>query len=126
MTVIGDAGSKIDLFMCYDNGNGYPGALFADFGQIAGDSVGANEVASSLVVPAGVMWLGGTVQVVTTTQPTVEIINQGLFQIAGASQFLANLQVGWSMTGVTAGAPNPFTPTPANAGSVPRVYLKAA
>jgi hypothetical protein len=75
ITVVGDVGCKVRLGIYADNGNGYPGALVLDAGQIAGDAVAVSELAvGPLAIPAGWYWLGGVVQLVTTTTPTIRTI----------------------------------------------------
>lgn len=77
ITSAGDAGSTLRLGIYADDGTGYPGALTLDAGTIAGDSVAVQEVTVPFTLTPGLYWVGGVVQGVTTTQPTVRVITQG-------------------------------------------------
>ena len=128
VAVIGDAGSKVRLGIYYDNGAAYPGSLMLDAGQIAGDSATLQDLTVSLFIPAGLYWLGGTVQTVTTTQPTVRTISSaspvtifGPTTLSGSNPSYS----GYSMSGVTGAFPSTFSAT-VSAGSVtPRIHMRA-
>ncbi len=124
----GDVGSKLRLGAYLDNGNAYPGALLLDAGQIAGDSIAVQDLTVSKVIPAGIIWVGGALQSVVTTQPTVRITNNpdlpvmlvGPNTIPGAGA----TSVGYAMTGVTGALPANFSTTIVPTGSAPRCHVR--
>lgn len=123
----GDAGSKFRLGIYNDDGTGRPGALLIDAGVIAGDSGTVQELTINQSISAGIYWIGGAVQIVTTTQPTMRTSSQGGTQYVEASVGSAPPSnwgnIGVTGTGVVGALPNPFVF--ANyAGSVPRVFVK--
>ncbi len=130
ISTIGDVGSKLRLGIYSDNGSCYPGSLLIDAGQIAGDSATIQELTVSQSLTAGLYWVGGVVQSVTTTQPTVRVPSNWFPPITLPMQTTiptANTTtIGYSMTGVTGALPGTFSATPATAGSVPRVFVKTA
>lgn len=131
ITSIGDVGSTVRLGIYETNAAGdYPGALLIEAAAaIDGTSVTVQEVACATTLRGGrIYWMGGAVQGVTVTQPTVRVTNsaywQGLFSAAvpgAASTF-----VGYSQTGVTGALPATFTATVTSAGSAPRIHMRLA
>lgn len=128
VVTIGDVGSKFRLGIYADDGTGRPGALLVDAGVIAGDSATVQELVINLPLGAGNYWIGGAVQVVTTTQPTMRTITQGGNAYVEASVGAAPPSnwgnIGFAMTGVAGALPNPFVFT-GYAGSVARPFVKA-
>jgi hypothetical protein len=131
VTAIGDVGSLLRLGVYADNGNAYPGALVLDAGTIAGDSATAQQVTCALTLAPGLYWIGGAVQAVTTTQPTVRIV--GAFAptsplISGTSIPGANAVVQcYAQTSVTGALPATFSTTIAvSITPAPRLFVRAA
>jgi hypothetical protein len=86
VTVTGDVGSKIRLGVRADTGFGTPGTLLLDAGQIAGDSVTAQEITGlTLALLPGLYWFTGTTQSVTVTPPTVITTTGDCWPVLGAS-----------------------------------------
>lgn len=128
VSVIGDVGSKLRLGIYADNGNSYPGALVLDAGQIAGDSATPQELATSTTLQSGVYWIGGAVQSVTTTQPTIRSNSNWVPEVNTAISSnlpTANvILIGYSMSGVTGALPANFNTTLSAVGIAPRVFVK--
>jgi hypothetical protein len=133
ITVIGDVGSKVRVGIYADNGNGYPGALILDAGQLAGDVVAVSELAvGPLAIPAGWYWLGGVVQLVVTTTPTIRTIAapalpaSWVFPLGTGIPTAGSTTGCYSIGGFSAALPATF---PGGAGvggttTVPRLILK--
>lgn len=129
VTVIGDVGSKLRLGIYRDNGFAYPGALLLDAGQIAGDSATVQDLTVSQALLPGLYWIGGVVQSVVTTQPTVRVTNAwppavvmpGVNTLPTAGY---NIH-GYSQTGVTAALPGNFSTSLATTGSAPILHMRA-
>lgn len=138
VTVIGDVGSKLRIGVYADNGAGYPGALVLDAGQIAGDSATVQEITlgSTLTLNRGWYWLGGVVQSVTTTQPTVRTVGSTVppvgtgFLLYGTTSIpgAGSAQVGYAQSGISngSGLPANFSSTVSNSGFAPRLFFKLA
>lgn len=128
ITTIGEAGSKLRLGIWLDNGNAYPGALLLDGGVIAGDSATVQDLTVSALLPSGLIWIGGAVQVVVTTQPTVRITNAvtpPVFCVGATTTPTANLQpIGYSQASVTGAFGATFSSTVATTGSAPRCHIR--
>jgi hypothetical protein len=129
VTVVGDAGSRVRPALFSDNGHCYPGGVLLDPGTVNGDSATAQDITlgSNLVIPAGLVWIGGVVQVVTTTQPTVEITNDWtppVPLVLSTSIPSGSTTVGYAQTGVTGALPANFTTSVTPTGSVPRVHVR--
>jgi hypothetical protein len=133
VSTVGEAGSKFRIGVYRDTGGGKPGALVVDAGQIAGDSATAQELtlSSTLVLDPGVYWIGGVVQSVTTTQPTLRTVN---FQSSGPQIPIAygsaipsagQVVTALTMTGVTGALPGTFT-RDGSGSAVARVFARAA
>jgi hypothetical protein len=129
ITAVGDVGSKLRLCIYADNGYGYPGALVLDAGQIAGDSATTQELTTSAALTPGVYWIGGVVQSVTTTQPTVRTITNWAppIPIGVSSLPAANITAtGYSITGITGALPTTYPAGAAIITAVPRPIIKVA
>lgn len=132
----GDGGSTVRIGIYADNGSGYPGALVLDAGSefisgaINGASNTVQEVVVSKALAAGLYWVGGVVQGVTVTQPTV--------RIPTGNPMLGNIPLGTSapsaavsvlavtQTSVTAALPTTFTTTVSLGTITPRIHVKVA
>jgi hypothetical protein len=128
VTVIGDVGSLLRLGIYADNGSYYPGALVLDAGTIAGDSATVQAITGlTTALTPGIYWVGGVVQAVTVTQPTVR--TQGTWTppcpigTGAALPGAGNTVTGYSMTGVV-GALGAFSGTVLPVGAVPRTFAK--
>jgi hypothetical protein len=130
ITSAGEAGSKLRLGIYSDTGNTYPGALLLDAGQINGDSATVQELTVSQVLAAGLYWIGGVVQSVVTTQPTVEITNDWTppvpLLLSTSAPAAAATSVGYAQTSVTGALSSTFTSTVTATGSVPRLHIRHA
>ena len=74
VSVVGEAGSKLRLGIYADDGNGRPGALVLDAGQVAGDALG-NQLVTGLTttIGPGYYWFGIATQSAPTTVPTIRL-----------------------------------------------------
>jgi rubredoxin len=130
ITSAGEAGAKLRLGIYSDTGNTYPGALLLDAGQINGDSATVQELTVSQVLAAGLYWIGGAVQAVVTTQPTVEITNDWTppvpLLLTTSAPAVAATSVGYAQTSVTGALPANFTSTVTATGSAPRLHIRHA
>jgi hypothetical protein len=101
ITSVGSAGCTVRLGIYADNGSGVPSALISDAGTIAGDSATVQEIAlgSTLVLAAGVYWLGTVIQGSPASQPTVRICATPLTPPLGVM-----VATGTSIPGANAGA----------------------
>lgn len=132
ITTVGEAGSKLRLGIYADTGSSTPGALVVDGGVIAGDSATVQELTIDTTLTPGLYWIGGAVQVVVTTQPTVRTVSNWTPPIvlhSGTSIPSANgTVVGWSLASITGALPATFTVGGSSgaAGSAPRVFVKTA
>lgn len=94
-TVAGDAPSLFHMAIYGDDGTGYPGSLLLDGGSISTGTGNAGTVATggtpgvymntgitALALLPGTYWVGGAVQGVTTTQPTMRTACFGMFGTA--------------------------------------------
>lgn len=132
ITVIGDVGCTIMLTVYADAGLSqlpYPGVLVAS-GAIPADAIAVAEVdVADFTLPVGWCWIGGAVQGVTVTQPTVRTITiPGVIglPIQGLPSAASNL-MGFTIGGVTGAPPSPYTPAqPLNAGTIPKVHFRLA
>lgn len=129
VTTVGDAGSKVRLGIYADDGNGFLSARVVDAGTIVGDSATAQEAACNVTPIPGVYWIGGAVQDVTTTQPTMRTIGTPVLpiQVAATSLPAINQSVtGVNVGGVTAAFPSSVAPSAANSGNGIRCFIKVA
>lgn len=133
ITAAGDASvSKLRLVI-YGNHGSYmwPGSLILDAGQINGDSatVQDSSFTGPLTLPAGVYWLGGIVQGVTTTQPTVRVISGSwplMPMMSTPTTPTANwLAGGLSTSSVTGSPPSSFPSTGSSVSAAPRLHMRA-
>lgn len=107
VTAAGDVGSVVRLGIYSDDGTGYPGALLLDAGTIPGDAIAVAAVTVSITLTPSLYWVGGVVQGVTTTQPTMRTVAVdllGAIAISTAATPPANVPggvgyVGFGMTG---------------------------
>ena len=131
ITSAGDAGSVLRIGIYADDGTGYPGALVLDAGTIAGDSVAVQEITVAITLPPALYWVGGVVQEVTSTQPTVRTVvydPSGLMPIATTTPSSISVNrcafVGFAMTGALP-ATWP-TATPNLSDNAARIFYKVA
>lgn len=110
------AGSLIRLGLYADNGNGYPGALLIDGGQVSGAVAGTVAAPNfSAVHPGGFLW---AVVVNQTGTPALQATNNtGIYPYALGSTTalaaIANAQSthGFTMAGVNGALPANFSAT---------------
>ena len=139
-TAAGDAASLLRIVIYADDGSGRPGTLVADVGSIStgtgnagtvatAGTPGTYEVANTALLTPGIYWVGGIVQGVTTTQPTIRIIAASAVQSSipiGTTLPAAGATIGgYTMTGQTGVPAGTFTIS-AQSASVPRLGFKAS
>lgn len=128
VTTIGDVGSKLRLGFWADDGTGRPGTLLLDAGQIAGDSATVQEIVISLALAPGIYWVGGAVQAVTVTPPTLRTSGaQGPWLNIDAGTVIpaaGSTPAGQQMTGVTGALSNFVVSSVAN--GMPKFFAKVA
>lgn len=127
VTAAGDAGSTIRLGIYADDGTGRPGNRVIDAGTIAADSATVQEIVIALALAAGIYWIGGAVQGVTVTQPTVRTSSTMVLGVDAGTVIPAagNTDAAMIVGGVTAALPASFGAA-APAGSSPRCFVKVA
>jgi hypothetical protein len=127
VTAAGEAGATVRLGVYGDNGGGYPGALVADLGTVAADSVGVKALAASISLAAGLYWIGGVIQNVTTTQPTLRSDVAAAVWLGSPSLPAANQKMGaYYMSSVPAALPAAFVTGPLTTGSLLRMFVHVA
>lgn len=138
VTTAGEAGSLFRLIARSDDGSGAsygspgkPAALLVDAGTIVGDgATGVKTItglSASIAAGGRWIWVGGAVQTVVTTQPTMRTIATPLYALTMGSAtptVLSAAYAGYSQTGVTGAAPAGFTGATL-AGTVARIAFKA-
>lgn len=133
-TAAGDAGSTLAMAMYSDNGTGYPGSLLITGPTLSTGSSNAGSIStggtagvySGLVtntaVNPGLYWIGGVIQGVTTTQPTMRIGSWLPYSVGSGGLPSANSNVvGYSQSSVTGALPTAFSGTISSVSGVPRV-----
>jgi len=125
----GDSGSTVRCGIYRDNGKGYPGSLLVELGSLAGDAIATPTASKTQYIPPGMYYIGGVVQNVTTTQPTVRTATTSGTQGSIATTAATALQtaqngVAFAQTGVTGALPATFSSSVSLAGGAPRVALK--
>jgi hypothetical protein len=138
-TVAGDAASVLRMAIFNDDGSGYPGTLALDGGSISTGTGNAGTVATAgtpgvymntlgatTSLAAGLYWIGGAVQGVVTTQPTMRVSQFQVFNgSSNAVPGAASNSFGYSNSGITSTLPNPFTTFVNNiSGIFPRIILR--
>lgn len=126
----GEAGAKVRPVLYADGGDGYPGALVVDGGQLAADAVAVPEATVSVVLEPGVYWIGAIVQAVVTTQPTVRAVSNWhppiVITTGTSAPAAAVTAVGYAATGVTGAPPATFPAGQGASGFAARIIAKAA
>lgn len=130
VTTVGEAGSKFRIGIYADSGSTYPGALVLDAGTINGDSATVQEITVSTTLPAGLCWVGGAAQVVTTTGPTMRVTSSPSWPVpiyAGSSIPAAgSASVGYFSGGHTGALAATFPTTASASGSAVRIFFRVA
>lgn len=139
-TVAGDNVSVYRMAMYADDGNCWPGALALDAGSVSTGTSDSGTVATggtpgvymrtlgaATPFAAGLYWVGGAVQGVTVTQPTMRVSTFGHPLAFGSSSVPAanaNFQ-GYVQTSVTGTPPSNFQAFTGTGGSTPgRIILR--
>lgn len=137
-TTAGDAASVFRIGIYADDGLGRPGDLVLDAGSIStgtgnagtiatGGTPGVYEIPLTHILPSGIYWVGGVVQGVTTTQPTIRCVNgQTILAPVPITNSLptAGLTVSGFQSGGHTGALGSFS-GPGAVTSVPRIGFRA-
>ncbi len=125
---IGGAAGSVHRLGVYNDAGGYPGTRLVDGGTVNSTGTGNLEVTVSAAVPnSGWYWLAAAPQVNNATIRIVSgampLLTRTTFATAPGS---TSAVIGYSVTGVTAGLPDPFGSTPLTevTNSVPRVYVR--
>lgn len=109
-----------------DNGNLYPGALLLDAGPLSSGSVAIVVVTTSLVVPAGLVWLGGCFQANPSAKPTMRSISGSPPLSDTASGAVASANAGYSQSGISGALPATFTASMGRTSVIPRMLWRIA
>lgn len=128
---VGEAGSKFRLGIYADNGNGYPGALVVDAGQINGDSATVQELTISQTLAPGLYWIGGATQSATTTAPAMRLVGtiappMWHMPVGTSMPTSGSGLAGFIQASVTGALPSNFTTTVTASGSNPKIFMKVA
>lgn len=110
ITTPGDVGSTLRAAIYNTGANGLPGRPLAT-GILPTDAIGIPEIAITPVrIPAGLLWVGGAIQGVTVTQPTIRTFSTAVEQGGGGNSAFgpAGVASGYSVGGVTDALPDPF------------------
>lgn len=130
VTVVGTAGAVVRLGIYHDSGQGYPGSLLLDAGTIDGTSATSQAITIAQAIKPGLWWMAGAVQGAAGTRPTVRVINQGNWSIAGDPSAGApnhlNQNAGYSQASVTGALPATFTATVTSTGSPISIVIRAS
>jgi hypothetical protein len=131
VTVIGDVSSVVRFGIWLDNGNGFPRALYLDGGTIAGDVVAVangSGLSSSLLIPSGIVWIGGGPQLAPGTQPTIRTTGSWTPPIPIASSVIPSS--GTNIIGYSTSMAGALTDWPQGvyngAGNSPRCHVRIA
>jgi hypothetical protein len=125
VTAAGDTGSTYHLGIYSDTGGFQPGGLLLDAGTISGTTVGVQSITISQALSPGVYWVGGVVQNVTTTQPTIRTFVPGPFALPLSSVPTAGQSVAGYTHSATVSGSLPGTLTiGGTVGSIPRLHVK--
>lgn len=131
ITAAGETGCKVRPGIWADDGNGYPGALIVDGGQLAADAIDNPEATISVALPTGVLWLGAVVQSAPTAQPTVRIVDNDLhppvpIPFSTTKPTAGATGLGLSVNNISAAFAATFPAGGAVTVNVPRLFAKAA
>lgn len=105
ITVVGSAGSVVELGIYADDGKGRPGPIIIDAGSIDGTSATFQSKAAAVTVGPGIVWWAAVGLGSPTTQPTVRKSNSSTgVPIGWASTTLPsqNALSGYKQTGLSA------------------------
>jgi hypothetical protein len=125
-------GGTLRMGIYADNGSAYPGTLIQDFGTVSAASTGAITISGSNTLNPGLYWLvvvgqGGSVQPTLNVPSASSPPTLALGILGAATAGNASLSVGYSLSGVSGGLPNPYTAgaSLSTAPSLPLVQLEA-
>jgi hypothetical protein len=125
VTTAGDSGSTYHLGIYSDTGAFQPGSLLLDAGTISGSTVAVQNITISQPLSPGVYWIGGVVQNVTTTQPTIRTFVPGPFALPLSAQPAAGVSVAGYTYSSTVSSSLPATfAIGGTVGSIPRMHVK--
>lgn len=115
-------------WVLYSDAAGYPGELLLDTGAVGDATVpGFTEATIDLTLSTGRYWVGAVCQ---TGAPTVMAVTAAILPGVGitAAEIVGNSSnaVAYILDGVTAAAPDPFTPAAASGGNAPACWLRKA
>jgi hypothetical protein len=125
VTLVGDVASTFRLGIYTDTGSFQPSTLVLDAGTVSGNSATVQSIVISQALNAGVYWIGGVVQGVTTTQPTLRTFVPGPVSLPMSAQPAAGAgTAGYTHGSTVAGAlPGTFS-IGSTVGAVARIHVK--
>lgn len=126
VTTVGTAGAIFRLGI-YNDTNGYPGTLLAEYGTVdCATAIGVQQLTISQTIPSsGWYWLGGAVQVATST---LRVVNgpAGPFQPSGGTVPPATtVFIGYYSGGISGALPGTFS-SPVAYNALPRPFVRVA
>lgn len=123
-----EVGAVFRVGVYADRGDGVPGALVVDGGTIAfgsGNTATQQTVTVSKAVTPGWYFVGGAVQVVTSSQPTMRSLATGTIVSAlGAASLTTAAALGYQVPSISGALPNPFAASPSVASFTPRCAIQ--
>jgi hypothetical protein len=123
ITTASAPGAMYRLGVYEDTGEGYPGDLLVDAGQVDVSTNGDKVAAVSETLPAGFAWLALVAQGVTTATRS---ISTSSIYLGGTGAVPTGNAIAYTEAGVTGALPPTFTGTVATATTAPRVWFRVA
>jgi hypothetical protein len=122
----GQSGAVVRLGIYADDG-GYPAALLADFGTVAGDAVAVVEKTISQALTPGIWWVAAVTQNAATTAPVVRSADD-MAMPGLAAATIPTAATNWMCfqdpATISGALPSTFGAGNENAANVPRVFVK--
>ena len=103
----GGGTGSLTRFGIYNDSNGYPGSLVADYGTIPSTGTGRQSATISQALGPGIFWAAIVTQ--GTPSPLPNYIQSNFIGGMAKSSNFNHVFGAWSITGVTGSLPNPFT-----------------
>jgi hypothetical protein len=132
-STLGTPAGVVGRIGIYNDNQGVPGALRAEYGTVALDaSASAVKAITSLTitVAAGgeILWMAVALQGASTIRPTMTCISAQGFSVSGLFQYpltsISDNQLGYIQDSVTGSLPNPMVPV-SSTNVIPAVFLRA-
>jgi hypothetical protein len=127
----GAATSLYRMGIYNDDGSGYPGTLVVDSGQVDCTTTGAKSITlgTSLVLPAGLYWIGGVAQgtsggqTITITGGSLDFIPGYVYASLTTTISAPASTHSYTQSAVTGALPGTFSTTLGLSGNGPRLLL---